>query len=554
MIRLIFLFVTLAVTTLFIAACGGTSESGLASIGAQAGPAGAETPAPTVGSTTSDTGLATATATSTPTAEATGSQSATAEVATPAPTVAPTAASIPRTTPAGSGGETAAEAQPSSTVTPAAQAETPRTLITQALDSPGLMWCLADKVGMETVLQLSHRAPTAQENYSIRLCFFDKREIAAWDAEWPKRIDAAFAPAVCGDKPTKDFPASYYQGPLIDSHLHIPQLPDDTVGDAPVDGYVETRGAESDLYDTIAKEQRPLLGRTMDINRIACTLRNEGSIKAFAFFPTFPEITVPAIEVAYRTVERYPSLFVPFLQASANGATTLAGESLEVMLVSSTVPVATLFRNLRIVIVDEVHAFAGTDREAHFLSVLERIARYTENDIQRVGLSATIGNPEAILRWLTGSSKRKGRVVAPLKDPAPRRLSMTLCSSTADIAAAASVAAEGKKSLFFCESRSLTEAVAQRMRARDTEVFVHHSSVSKEERADAERNFHDGINFCIACTSTLELGLDVAAEHPERTVGEGTVRGARAAEKQDGDQYFLHGNRASRLAGIGQGC
>ena len=332
MIRSIFLFVTLAVTTLLIAACGGTSESGLASIGAQAGPAGAETPAPTVGSTTSDTGLATATATSTPTAEATGSQSATAEVATPAPTVAPTAASIPRTTPAGSGGETAAEAQPSSTVTPAAQAEAPRTLIAQALDSPGLMWCLADKVGMETVLQLSHRAPTAQENYSIRLCFFDKREIAAWDAEWPKRIDAAFAPAVCGDKPTKDFPASYYQGPLIDSHLHIPQLPDDTVGDAPVDGYVETRGAESDLYDTIAKEQRPLLGRTMDINRIACTLRNEGSIKAFAFFPTFPEITVPAIEVAYRTVERYPSLFVPFLQASANGATTLAGESLEVML------------------------------------------------------------------------------------------------------------------------------------------------------------------------------------------------------------------------------
>jgi ATP-dependent Lhr-like helicase len=184
-------------------------------------------------------------------------------------------------------------------------------------------------------------------------------------------------------------------------------------------------------------------------------------------------------------------------------------ESLEVMLVSSTVPVAELFRNLRIVIVDEVHAFAGTDRGAHFLSVLERIARYTENDIQRAGLSATVGNPDVILRWLTGSSKRNGRIVDPPKKPARRELAVSLCPSIAHIAAAASAEAAGKKSLFFCESRSLTEAVAQRMRARDTEVFVHHSSVSKEERADAEHGFHEGSNVCIACTSTLELGIDV---------------------------------------------
>jgi len=184
-------------------------------------------------------------------------------------------------------------------------------------------------------------------------------------------------------------------------------------------------------------------------------------------------------------------------------------ESLEVMLVSSTVPVAKLFRNLRIVIVDEVHAFAGTDRGAHFLSVLERLARYTENDIQRVALSATVGNPDAILRWLTGSSKRKGRVVNPTKKPVSRRVAVTLCSTTAGIAAAVSKEAAGKKSLLFCESRSLTEAVAQRMRTRDTDVFVHHSSISKEERADAERSFYEGTNVCIACTSTLELGIDV---------------------------------------------
>ncbi len=184
-------------------------------------------------------------------------------------------------------------------------------------------------------------------------------------------------------------------------------------------------------------------------------------------------------------------------------------ESLEVMLISSTVPAAKLFRNLRIVIVDEVHAFAGTDRGAHFMSVLERLAQYTENDIQRAGLSATVGNPDEILKWIQGSSKRKGQIVDPPKIPVPRQLAVSLCPSTAAIAAAASIEAEGKKSLFFCESRSLAEAVAQRMRTRKTEVFVHHSSVSKEERAAAEHGFHEGSNVCITCTSTLELGIDV---------------------------------------------
>jgi hypothetical protein len=65
------------------------------------------------------------------------------------------------------------------------------------------------------------------------------------------------------------------------------------------------------------------------------------------------------------------------------------------------------------------------------------------------------------------------------------------------------------KSLFFCQSRSLTDTVADRMRGRDIDVFVHHSSVSLEERKAAEDRFHHGTNACIVCTSTLELGIDV---------------------------------------------
>jgi len=184
-------------------------------------------------------------------------------------------------------------------------------------------------------------------------------------------------------------------------------------------------------------------------------------------------------------------------------------ESLEVMLLSTWIPVKRLFQDLRMVIIDEVHALTGTDRGAHLMSVIERLARFTDNDIQRIGLSATIGNPEHILTWLQGTSKREGEVIDPQKLPAKRALKVLLRDSVSAIARDAARAAQGKKSLFFCQSRALTESVAERMRDRGIDVFVHHSSVSLEERKAAEERFHGGTNACIVCTSTLELGIDV---------------------------------------------
>lgn len=184
-------------------------------------------------------------------------------------------------------------------------------------------------------------------------------------------------------------------------------------------------------------------------------------------------------------------------------------ESLEVMLLSPRVPAAALFRDLRFIVVDEVHAMAGTDRGAHLMSVIERLATCTKNDVRRIGLSATVGNPADILRWLRGSSRREGVVVDPPKNPAPRQIAIKMYDSIATIAQEAGRQALGKKSLFFCQSRALSEIVAERMRGGGVDVFVHHSSVSLEERRDAERRFHHGTNVAIVCTSTLELGIDV---------------------------------------------
>jgi len=184
-------------------------------------------------------------------------------------------------------------------------------------------------------------------------------------------------------------------------------------------------------------------------------------------------------------------------------------ESLEVMLMSPRVPVTKLFQNLRYVVIDEVHAFAGTDRGAHLMSVLERLQLVSSQDIQRIGLSATVGNPEQIAVWLRGSSKRESVVVDPPKPPSKRELKIRLKDDVVDIAREAAAESRGKKSLFFCQSRSLSEQVADHMRADTVDVFVHHGSVSLEERRAAEERFQHGTNACIVCTSTLELGIDV---------------------------------------------
>ena len=184
-------------------------------------------------------------------------------------------------------------------------------------------------------------------------------------------------------------------------------------------------------------------------------------------------------------------------------------ESLEVMLMSARVPVQRLFKDLRYVVIDEIHAFAGTDRGAHLMSVLERLAAISEHDVQRIGLSATVGNPDQIARWLTGTSKRESVVIDPPRPKANRLIKVYLRDDVSDFAREAVREGQGKKSLFFCQSRALTEAVADKMRDDDIDVFVHHGSVSKEERYAAEERFATGTNACIVATSTLELGIDV---------------------------------------------
>jgi ATP-dependent Lhr-like helicase len=168
------------------------------------------------------------------------------------------------------------------------------------------------------------------------------------------------------------------------------------------------------------------------------------------------------------------------------------------------------FGHLKAVVVDEIHAFAGDDRGWHLLAVMERIGKLAGTDIQRIGLSATVGNPERLLVWLCGSSERDRTVIAPpVPQAANADVTIDYVGSLANAAHVLRVLHRGEKRLVFCDSRSRTEELATHLRAEGVRTFVSHSSLSAEQRRDAEAAFRDQRDCVIVATSTLELGIDV---------------------------------------------
>jgi ATP-dependent helicase Lhr and Lhr-like helicase len=184
-------------------------------------------------------------------------------------------------------------------------------------------------------------------------------------------------------------------------------------------------------------------------------------------------------------------------------------ESLEVMLVSSRVPSRRLFRALEAVVIDEVHAFAGDDRGAHLVSLLERLQRHAGRDVQRIGLSATVGNPQEILAWLGGTSRRPARLVDPPKPAASPDVRLDWVATLPNAARVISELDPGKKRLAFVDSRRRVEQLGEALQATGTATFLMHSSLSADERREAERAFESGGSCVIVATSTMELGIDI---------------------------------------------
>ncbi|MDD1686753.1 DEAD/DEAH box helicase [Methanoregula sp.] len=181
-------------------------------------------------------------------------------------------------------------------------------------------------------------------------------------------------------------------------------------------------------------------------------------------------------------------------------------ESLEVLLQERTLSAD--LRQVRYIIIDELHAFVESERGVHLKVLLDRMDQLAKRKIQRIGLSATTGNPEEILHWL--SDDRRGAVLVAVPAP-PQEKQFSFLVEPAEGKRVDAVAGivKGRKALVFVNSRSSAENLASALRGRISNLHIHHSSLSSETRKSAEDAFLAQGGACIICTSTLELGIDI---------------------------------------------
>lgn len=250
------------------------------------------------------------------------------------------------------------------------------------------------------------------------------------------------------------------------------------------------------------------------------------------------------------------------------GIVLITPESLEAMFVNRPFNIKLLFSNLKYVVIDEIHSFIGTDRGVHLKSILSRLQKINTIPFNIIGLSATIGDYYEAKKFTGNEQKTKvllDRSVNQINtvfryfrsegDALPLELLKDLYIETKD-----------NKVLIFPNSRGRAEEISVKLRKISDRVkghpnyFSHHSSVDKEIREYVEyfAKNNNRQNFCISCTSTLELGIDIGtideviqidATHSIASLIQRVGRSGRK-EGEKGNLYLYATNQWSLLQSI----
>ena len=181
-------------------------------------------------------------------------------------------------------------------------------------------------------------------------------------------------------------------------------------------------------------------------------------------------------------------------------------ESLEVLLQDKMS--APDLRQVRFIIVDELHAFVESERGVHLKVLLHRMDQLAGRKIQRIGLSATTGNPREILQWLS-DGRHHAELVSVASPPQEKQFLFVVEPEESRRIDALVRIVSGKKALVFTGSRSRAEQLVNACSGRIHNLHIHHSSVAPAARRRAEEAFGSPEGACIICTSTLELGIDI---------------------------------------------
>ncbi|MBE6536182.1 MAG: DEAD/DEAH box helicase [Ruminococcaceae bacterium] len=217
------------------------------------------------------------------------------------------------------------------------------------------------------------------------------------------------------------------------------------------------------------------------------------------------------------------------------GILQITPESLEAMLINRSNDIPRIFKGLKYIVIDEVHTLMGTDRGNQIICQISRIQRLIGCVPRRVGLSATIGNPELAAEWLGAGSGVETSVSPKGNERVKWRLGMehfyiqnpnfNQTSNTNATTEKAKLDAgyeyaydcvSGAKSLVFSNSREETEYVCATLRQiakkrGERDVFlIHHGNLSAALREEAEMKMRDAEQMAVTCaTVTMELGIDI---------------------------------------------
>lgn len=236
----------------------------------------------------------------------------------------------------------------------------------------------------------------------------------------------------------------------------------------------------------------------------------------------------PEIRVAVRTGDTSASQRARMLRTTPHILITTP-ESLHILLTS--VRGRSMFSALRAVIIDEIHAVAGTKRGAHLALTLERLAKVAPNAPQRIGLSATQRPLDEVARFLGGNEKPADdgkpvfRPVTIVDCGLVKQMDVRLQSPVPDLAQVdgtiwtkvAPMVLErmqsAKTSLIFVNNRGQSERMAARINSMAGEevALPYHGSLSRERRFMLEERLKAGELRALVTTSSLELGIDVGS-------------------------------------------
>ena len=220
-----------------------------------------------------------------------------------------------------------------------------------------------------------------------------------------------------------------------------------------------------------------------------------------------------------------------------------------VILLSQPVMLTALYY-LEWVIIDEVHELLPSERGAQLALSLERLELNSKRPLTRIGLSATVGNPIQAAKFVSGT-KRRCKI---LKDTSVRKYDVDIVyvdGSISDVAEHISqhVTTSHLDSpiLLFANTRGEAEFLTSALLEMSSiPVELHHGSLSREVREDAERILREGKGCrIVVCTSSLELGLDIGSV--ELVIHYGSPRQVSKFAQRIGRSRHTHGTSAQGL-------